>query len=158
MKLLAAGCPYTPTEENYRIDTARRMRIEEYEGDVGLDDLKATIFAMASDPCWSAKFHGLVDFSSARLNMSANDVLRLALVMRQKEYRTSGWLAFVAPDSTTFGTVRMLGYWSRYSDRIRIFDNRHEAESWLQLNMLQVPPHFIDRSGVARETHLRDAI
>ena len=63
------------------------MRIEEYQGKTGLADLKSVISSMASDPCWSADFHGLIDFSEAELDLAANDVLRLALVLRHEENR-----------------------------------------------------------------------
>ncbi|MEO5715317.1 MAG: hypothetical protein ABIT37_17700 [Luteolibacter sp.] len=140
MKFLTTDYPSEGTVGHYRIDSDRRMRIEEYQGKVGLADLKSIIYSMASDPCWSPDFHGLIDFSDAELDLSANDILRLALVFKHEDLRTRGWLAYVANNSTVFGIVRMLGYWSRNNDRIRIFGTRDEAEAWLELNVDQVPP------------------
>ena len=134
------------------------MRIEEYQGKTGLADLKSVISSMASDPCWSADFHGLIDFSEAELDLAANDVLRLALVLRHEENRSRGWLAYVAPNSTIYGIVRMLGYWSRNTDRMRIFQSRDEAERWLELNVDQVPPGFINEDGIEAVAALRNVI
>lgn len=148
MKFLTTDYPSLGTVGRYRIDSDRRMRIEEYQGKVGLADLKSVISAMASDPCWSPDYHGLVDFSGATLELSANDVLRLALVLRHEENRSNGWLAFVAPNSTIYGVVRMLGYWSRNTERLQIFPSRAEAEIWLDRNIDQVPPAFISEEEI----------
>ncbi len=94
MKFLTTEYPAAVNVGRYRIDNERRVRIEEYQGKVGLADLRSVISAMASDPCWSPDHHGLVDFSKAELELSANDVLRLALMMRQEGHRTSGWLVY----------------------------------------------------------------
>ena len=158
MQLLITDNPSQGSVGHYRIDTHRRMRIEEYQGKVGLPDLKAMVASMASDPCWSPDYHGLVDFSEAEVDLSANDVLRLALVLRIEENRTRGWLVFVTNNSTVYGTVRMLGYWSRNTDRMRIFDNRQEAERWLERNIDQVPPNFRDVDAVNAAATLRNVI
>ena len=99
---------YSASEKvgRYRIDAGRRRRIEEYQGKTGLNDLKSILLSMASDPCWSAEYHGLIDFSEAELELTANDVLRLALVLRHETNRTNGWLAYVATKSTTYGITR----------------------------------------------------
>lgn len=144
MKFLTSDYSPADTGGRYRIDAGRRMRIEEYDGRVGLADLKCVINAMVSDPCWSPDFNGLVDFSGAQLDLSSNDVLRLALAMRREGSRSTGWLVFVAADSTTYGIVRMLGYWSRNTERLRIFQTRPEAEKWLGLNVNQVPPRIFE--------------
>lgn len=156
MKFLTTDYTSSETVGCYRIDAARRMRVEKYQGKTGLADLKAVISSMASDPCWSPDFHGLIDFSEAELELSANDVLRLALIMRQEGNRTRGWLTFVTSSSTTYGVVRMLGYWSRNTDRMRIFQSRREAESWLELNINQVPPRFIEENGAAAAAIFRN--
>ena len=156
MKFLTTDYSSLGTVGRYRIDTDRRMRIEEYQGKTGLSDLRSILSSMASDPCWSPDYHGLVDFSHAQLDLSANDVLRLALVLRNEAYRSKGWLAYVAPDSLTYGVVRMLGYWSRNTDRVRIFQSRQEAESWLELNRDQVPPGFISEDGAQAAAVLRN--
>ncbi len=156
MKFLTTDYTSAGSVGNYRIDSDRRMRIEEYQGHVGLSDLRSIISSMSSDPCWSPDFHGLVDFSDATLELSSNDVLRLALLMRQEANRTTGWLAFVTANSTTYGIVRMLGYWSRNSDRLRIFQNRDEAERWLDRNVDQIPPGFLDENGMEAAAVLRN--
>ena len=94
MKFLTTDYSSSATVGRYWIDAERRMRIEEYQGKTGLSDLKSVISSMASDPCWSPDYHGLVDFSDAELELSANDVLRLALILRHEENRSRGWLAF----------------------------------------------------------------
>ena len=158
MHLLTTDLPTSGTGGYYRIDTDRRLRIEEYQGQVGLMDLKGMIASMVSDPCWSPDFHGLVDFSAAELDLSANDVLRLALVMRYEGNRSRGWLVFVTTNSTAYGTVRMLGYWSRNTDRMRIFNDRHEAENWLERHANQAPPDFRERDGFHEAATLRCVI
>lgn len=158
MKFLTTDYSSLGTVGHYRIDSERRIRIEEYQGKTGLADLKSVITAMGSDPCWSADFHGLIDFSDAQLELAANDVLRLALVLRHEGNRTRGWLAYVATNSTTYGIVRMLGYWSRNTDRMRIFPSRAEAERWLERNVDQVPPGFLQEDGIEAAPALRNAI
>lgn len=143
MKFLTSDYSFADTVGNYRIDSGRKLRIEEYHGKVVLADMKSMLSAMVSDPCWSADFNGLIDLSEASLDLSANDVLRLALVMRHEPNRTKGWLVYVATNPTTFGIVRMLGYWSRSTDRLRIFADRAEAERWLDRNMNQSPAGFL---------------
>jgi hypothetical protein len=158
MKFSPTDYPSTATVERYRIDAERRMRIEEYQGRTGLADIRAILSAMSSDPCWSPDFHGLIDFSGAELDLSSNDVLRLALVLRHEENRTTGWLGFVATNSLAYGIVRMLGYWSKSTDRIRIFQSRAEAEAWLERNVDQVPPRFVASKGVDSAAAMRNAI
>jgi hypothetical protein len=158
MKFLTADYSSLGTVGHYRIDADRRMRIEEYQGKTGLADLKSVISAMASDPYWSADFHGLIDFSEAELDLATNDVLRLALILRHEANRSRGWLAYVAPKSTTYGIIRMLGYWSRNTDRMRIFQSREEAERWLELNVDHVPPGFIREDSVEEVVALRNVI
>jgi hypothetical protein len=72
----------------------------------------------------------------------------LALILRHEENRSTGWLAFVAPNSTIYGVVRMLGYWSRNTERLQIFPSREEAEVWLDRNIDQVPPGFISEEDI----------
>ena len=129
---------------SYWIDTDRRLRIEKYHGKTELVDLKAVQSSMAADPDWRADFHGLIDFSEAELDLSANEILRLALVMRHGASRSNGWLAYVVSNSVTHGFVRMLAHWARATDRMKIFKTRAEAEVWLARNIYQVPPAFID--------------
>lgn len=149
MKFLTTDYSSGSSVGSYRIEADRRLRIEEYRGRVELGDLKSILSSMVSDPCWSPEFHGLVDFSSAELDLSANDVLRLALILRHDANRSTGWLTFVAANSSTYGVVRMLGYWSRNSDRLKIFPNRKDADLWLEKNIDQVPPGFVGDDGVA---------
>ena len=52
----------------------------------------------------------------------------------------------------------MLGYWSRNTDRMRIFQSRDEAERWLELNVDQVPPGFINEDGIEAVAALRNVI
>ncbi len=158
MKFLTTDYSASGTVGNYRIDTDRRIRIEEYQGKTGLSDLKSIISSMTSDPCWSADYHGLIDFSRAELELTANDVLRLALVLRHEANRSRGWLAYVATRSTTYGIVRMLGYWSRNTERMRIFQSREEAEAWLEVNLHQVPPGFINEDGARPAAGLRNVV
>ena len=158
MKFLTTDYSASEKVGHYRIDVERRIRIEEYQGKTGLNDLKSILLSMASDPCWSAEFHGLIDLSEAELELTANDVLRLALVLRHEANRTHGWLAYVATKSTTYGIIRMLGYWSRNTQRVRIFQTRLEAEAWLEMNIDQVPPGFIHEEDVPVLPVLRNVI
>lgn len=142
MKFSLTDYAYPSSVGSYRIDLRRAMRIEEYEGKVGLADLKEIVRAVVSDPDWSPDLHGLVDFTKAELELSANDVLRLALMMRQQQNRSRGWVAFAVSSSAAFGVVRMLGYWARSTDRFRIFGSREEAEAWLERHLDHAPPVF----------------
>lgn len=142
MKLLSIDCPKPPAQCRYRIDPSQRLRIEEYQGRIGLEELRSVAEAVVEDPGWSRGHHGLIDFSDAHLDLTANDVLRFALQLRQEDYRTDGWLVFAVGDSSSFGTVRMLNHWSRNTDRSRIFRTREEAEAWLELNADHIPPGF----------------
>jgi hypothetical protein len=142
MKLLSSDYPSPLPVSQYRIDLERGMRIEEYHGKVRLEDLRSVVTAMASDPCGSEGRHGLVDFTDAELELSANDVLRMALTLRREENRTRGWMVFAVKDPAVYGVVRMLGYWSRNTDRFRIFQSRQEAEAWLDRHLDDAPPAF----------------
>ncbi len=158
MKFSTTDYPSPTNVGRYRIDTGRRMRIEEYQGKVGLADLKSIVSAMASDPCWSPDHHGLVDFSDAELELSSNDVLRLALMLRQEGNRSRGWLVFAVRNSVAYGVVRMLGYWSRNTDRFRIFQSRQEAENWLERHLDHAPPGFQQPVATQPAGEFRDAI
>lgn len=138
----------------YRIDSVRRVWLEEYLGKIGLDEMKSMVATVSDDPAWSPEFSGLVDFSQAELALSSNDVLRLALMMRQEEHRSRGWLAFVVRNSAAYGVVRMLGYWSRSADRVKIFQNREEAEYWLEQRAERPPIRFDEARVVSREPSL----
>ena len=138
---------YPASNGCYRIDLRRRLRIEEYTGQVSLADIRAILSAMAADPDWSPDHHGLIDFSRADLEMSSNDVLRLGLLWRQERYRTRGWMVFVVGNSAAFGIVRMLGYWSRSTDRIKIFQSRDQAEAWLDRQHNLTPPRFVEAAA-----------
>lgn len=122
-----------------RVVPEHGLWLEEYHGVVGLDAIKALTRAVTGDPAWSPELNGLVDFSGASLELSGDEVLRLALMWREDAYRSCGWLAFVVPNSAVFGVVRMLGYWSRATDRSRIFASRDEAERWLLAQGRRVP-------------------
>jgi hypothetical protein len=119
------------TLASYRVEPDRNLRIEEYEGVIHFSDIRALAEAVSADPGWSPEFDTLIDFSRATLELSSNDVLRLALLLRQERYRSQGWMAFAVGDATSFCLVRMLGYWSRMTERSRIFRDRSEAEEWL---------------------------
>ena len=148
MKLANADFSTQAHTGHYRIDSDLEMWVEEYRGVVGLGDLKAMLSCVVSDPRWRPEFHGLVDFSWAQVEMTANEVLRLALIMKQERNRSKGWLVFVAPNSTTFGMVRMLSYWSRNTDSIKIFNTRSEANRWLnQISPASRTPSYSEISG-----------
>jgi hypothetical protein len=138
----------------YRIDSARRVWLEEYMGRIGLDEMKSMVAAVSDDPGWSPEFSGLIDFSQAELVLSPNDVLRLALMLRQEDHRSRGWLAFVVRDSSAYGVVRMLGYWSRNADRVRIFNSLDEAEHWLEQRADRPPLRFNEAREVKLEGDL----
>ena len=158
MKFLTTDYPSPVNVGRYRIDSERGMRFEEYRGKVGLADLRSVVSAMVSDPCWSPDHHGLVDLSEAELEMSANDVLRLALMLRQEENRSHGWLVFAVPNSVAYGVVRMLGYWSRNTERFRIFQSRAEAEAWLEKNRDQQPLSFRENAAARADGALRQVV
>lgn len=158
MKFLTTDISSTESAGRYRIDSERGLRIEEYQGKVNLGDLRSMVAAMVSDPCWSPDYHGLVDFSDADLELSANDVLRLALMLRQEENRTHGWQVFAVGSSVAYGVVRMLGYWSRNTDRFRIFQSRQEAERWLDRHLNHAPPVFHEPAAVRERAPLRSVV
>lgn len=158
MKFSTTDYSSTISAGRYRIDSSRRMRIEEYRGRVALGDMRSMIASMASDPCWSPDDHGLVDLTEADLELSANDVLRLALMLKQESYRSNGWMVFAVSSSAAYGVVRMLGYWSRNTDRFRIFQSRKEAEAWLERHVDEVPPGIRGVAAARREEALRSAV
>lgn len=131
MNFFTPNAPAPPVASSYRIDQDRNTRIEEYHGKVRLEEMRSMATAMVSDPGWSPDQHGLTDLTHAELEMSSNDVLRMALTLRQETHRTRGWMVFAVTDPVAFGVVRMLGYWSRATDRIRILPSRARAEAWL---------------------------
>lgn len=154
MKFSLTDYAYPASVGSYRIDARRGLRIEEYQGKVGLADLKEIVRAVVSDPDWSPDLHGLVDFTKAELELSANDVLRLALMLRQEQNRSRGWVVFAVSNSVAFGVVRMLGYWARSTDRFRIFNSRDEAERWLERHRDRTPPAIHEPMVASREQAL----
>lgn len=142
MKFSLTDYAYPASVGSYWIDTRRGLRIEEYQGKVGLADIKEMTRAVVADPDWTPELHGLVDFSRAELDLTSNDVLRLALMLRQEPNRSHGWVVFVVNNTAAFGVVRMLGYWARCTDRFRIFQSRDEAEKWLENHRHNSPPAF----------------
>lgn len=132
MKLL--GSPSNNTICRYRIETDRKLHIEEYSGRISLDDLKDIAAAVAADPARSDEHNRLFDLSEAELDLSSDDVLRLGLLMRSESHRSGGWHAFAVKDAATFSAARMLSQWARISDRSRFFPSRDEAERWLEVN------------------------
>lgn len=154
MKFSLTDYAYPSSVGSYRIDCRRGLRIEEYQGKVGLADLKDIVRAVVSDPDWSPDLNGLVDFTKAELELSANDVLRLALMLRQKQNRSRGWVVFVVSNSVAFGVIRMLGYWARSTDRFRIFSSREEAEKWVVRHCDKAPPAFREPQVTSREPAL----
>lgn len=150
--------PPTMSTGRYRIDIDRRLRIEEYFGKVELADLKSIVSAMVSDPSWCPEYNGLVDFTGAELDLSANDVLRLALMLRQEQNRSHGWLVFVVGNSVAYGVVRMLGYWSRNTDRFRIFQSREEADTWLNRRIFDRPLEIREADTERKAIEFRDAV
>ena len=125
------------------IDAERGLRIEVHHGRTGLRELRDMALGVAGDLEWSRPFHQLTDLRDAAVEMSANDVIRLGLMMRQPAHRTSGWLVYVISDEATHGMVRMLGHWSRTADRQRIFRNWLDAETWLERQCHRAPARFI---------------
>lgn len=156
MKLLTSDDSSAEAGGFYRIDSDRRLRIEEYVGKVELVDLRSMLSSMASDPCWNADFNGLVDFSKAELDLSSNDVLRVALLLRHESNRSRGWLTYVVSDSSSYGIVRMLGHWARNTDRMKIFKSRVEADVWLDANRDQIPCIFPEPQVVEVESAYRN--
>jgi hypothetical protein len=147
MRLLTSDYSSLGTGGRYQIDTDRKLWIEEYHGKTELDDVKSVMSSLMSDPAWSSGYHGVIDFTDAELDLSANDILRLALVLRHDPNRSRGWLAYVAPSSTSYGVVRMLGYWSRATERLKIFQTRAEAEDWLEVHQDQKPACFMEEEA-----------
>ncbi|MFT4175108.1 MAG: hypothetical protein QM627_00495 [Luteolibacter sp.] len=119
---------------HYHIDVARRLRTETYQGRVGLEEMRSMAQCMVSDPLWSMEHHSLIDLRAADLELTANEILRLALLQRQDAHYSKGWRAYVATTSTTFGVVRMLTRWARTSERSLFFRTLAEAENWLNAN------------------------
>jgi len=158
MKLLTTDYPTLVSVARYRIDPPRKVRTEEYQGTIGLADLRHVISAMTSDPCWSPDHHGLMDFTEATLELSSNDVLRLALTLRQEQNRSNGWQVFAVSNSTAYGIVRMLGYWSRNTDRFRVFHSREDAENWLERHLDKVPPGSREQRITEKHSALRGVV
>ena len=132
---------YAPAQPSthYWIEAERQLRIEEYRGEVMLEDLRSMATAITSDPAWSPYYHALMDFTAANLILGTNEAMRLGLMFRQESYQSTGWLVFAAGNSTNFGNIRMLGRWSKNLDRFRIFDTRRDAESWINRNACTHP-------------------
>jgi len=114
------------------------MHIEEYTGKVGLNDLRGLASVMEEDPECQESNNRLVDLSGADLELSSDEVLRYALIMRSGKSRMGAWHAFAVKDAAAFSLVRMLSQWARVSDRCRIFSSRDEAERWLEVNSRSV--------------------
>ena len=131
MKLFLANDPDDDVSTRYWIESGKKLRIEEYRGPIELDDWRSMASAIASDPCYSPDHNGLIDFTAASLRLSTNDVMRMGLLMRRTDFLSNGWQVFVVGSSADFGIIRMLGRWARNEERLRIFNQRNEADAWL---------------------------
>ncbi|MCF7734549.1 MAG: hypothetical protein K9N23_22890 [Akkermansiaceae bacterium] len=158
MKFFTPEYSSTVSVGRYQIDTERQIRIEEYRGKIGLGYLRSMITAMGSDPCWSADHHGLIDFTGAELDLTANDVLRLALMMRQEQNRSYGWLVFAVNSSAMYGVIRMLGYWSRNTERFRVFKSRPKADAWLERHIHESPSGIRETPPAPQAAELHRAV
>jgi len=94
-------------------------------------DIRSVALRASTDPAWSPGFSSLIDLEWAKLELSSNDVLRVALTWRKTGCRSGGWTAFVVSPSASLGVIRMLGAWARISGTMEIFTNRGAAERWL---------------------------
>jgi len=139
MKSLLTDYPMAGPSCRYLTDEKRKLHIEEYAGRIVLDDLKDVAAMVASDPACSGTLHRLIDLSDARLDLTSDEVLRYALLMRKESHRAGGWSVFAVSDATSFSQVRMFSQWSRTSERSRFFSSREEAEAWLDRNVALSP-------------------
>lgn len=135
MKSLLTDYPVTGPACRYLTDENRKLHIEEYAGRIVLDDLRDVAAMVASDPACGATVHRLIDLSDARLDLTSDEVLRYALLMRKESHRAGGWNVFAVSDATSFSIVRMFSQWARTSERSRFFSSREEAERWLDRNV-----------------------
>ena len=135
MKSLLTDYPVAGPTCRYLTDEKRKLHIEKYAGRIVLDDLKDVAAMVASDPACSGTVHRLVDLSDARLDLTSDEVLRYALLMRKESHRAEGWNVFAVSDATSFSLVRMFSQWARTSERSRFFASREEAEAWINRNV-----------------------
>lgn len=135
MKSLLTDCPVAGPSCQYLTDKKRKLHIEEYTGRIVLEDLKEVASMVASDPACGGTVHRLIDLSDARLDLTSDEVLRYALMMRKESHRSGGWNVFAVSDATSFSIVRMFSQWARTSERSRFFSSRQEAEAWLDRNV-----------------------
>ena len=135
MKSLLTDYPVASPSCRYLTDEKRKLHIEEYAGRIVLDDLKDVAAMVASDPACGGTLHRLIDLSDARLDLTSDEVLRYALLMRKESHRAEGWNVFAVSDATSFSIVRMFSQWARTSERSRFFSSREEAEAWLDRNV-----------------------
>ncbi len=147
MKLLNPDYSLSEAPAQYRVDSNRRVCIQEFHGPTNFDSFKSIHAAMTSDMRWSDDFHNLVDLSHAQLDVPSSDILRLSLLMRREENPPQGWLVYVAPGSTAHSMVRMLAYWAWTNARTKIFKTRDEAEHWLTRHCDQAPARFAETSA-----------
>ncbi|MFT3992626.1 MAG: hypothetical protein QM680_14625 [Luteolibacter sp.] len=122
---------------HYQIDSERRLQTEVYEGRIGLEEMRSLAKCVVSDPKRSVEYHHLIDLRAADLKMTSNDVLRLALMLRQDVHYSKGWRVYVVTTTTAFGVVRMLTRWARTSERSLIFRTKAEAEAWLASKVIE---------------------
>jgi hypothetical protein len=139
MKSLLTDYPVTAPMCRYLTDESRKLHIEEYAGRIGLEDLKDVAAMVSSDTMCSGTIHRLIDLSDARLDLTSDEVLRYALLMRRENLRTEGWCVFAVGDAATFSIARMFSHWARTSERSRFFSSREEAERWLNRNIGRTP-------------------
>lgn len=132
LKFPPLECHVPQSAALYRIDAGRALVVAEFAGRVEFGDIRSIMRAMTDDPAWSGDYNILMDFSRASLDLSANDVLRLALAWKCELPQAAGWTAFVVGSSVAYGVVRMLGAWARLSERMCVFPPGDEAGEWLE--------------------------
>lgn len=134
MKILLKTPVRSATLCRYQIQPDRKWLVEEYRGRVCLHDLKDLAAKVADDPFGEELCYRLIDLGEAVFDLSVDEVVRFALVLRAGPHRVSGWHAFVVGDEAGFSMARMISHWARLSERSRFFPTRVEAEEWLARN------------------------
>lgn len=121
---------------SYRIDVERGVVFSSYSGTVTLEEVRAVMAEVRSDPRVRPEFRTLVDCTAvtdhrlwfdetvAVVEFSASDTLP----------RMTGRLAFYVPGrNAVYGALRQFKTLSRGEGRIEIFTDRNAARAWIGL-------------------------
>ena len=101
------------------------------EGRVTLPELGDLVQGLWSHPEWKPDYDGIMDFATARLDLSEREMLDLAKSIYADSRCSLGRWAIVVSTASDFGKARKVDHAADPRATVRVFFDRPSAEEWL---------------------------